>query len=324
MFFQIAALSAVYLVRPDQWDPAVAVDLLNALGSKGIAIQRNASGTWVVPDNPYIEPLAVEMGIAVERTNVAQKDVTPVKGLRADGSVHGTGHITTLDHRENAVFIATAFLLDRSEGVSWAADGTVILDSWYAEGFARVDNFSKQFAVRLTLTDDPALKPAYVLRRPRVGLIGEAPWLANLFEQSAVPFTPIPSLTSGFDSIVLVGARPDVNPTSVNPTSVNPYLDFMKAGGTLIVVPSGQGTPATISVEPQPIAFGMPPSLKVFSSQDPVPAASHAIARFADGSPALAEERVGKGRLLVFHFRPQTGTAKLLFNAIYLASARQL
>jgi hypothetical protein len=314
MFLQVAALSAVYLVRPDQWDPAIAIDLLNELQGKGIAIQRNFQGTWVVPDNPYIESLAVEMGVNVERTTAAQKDLTLVKQFHADGSLHGSGHITTLDHRENAAFIATAFLLDRFEGVSWSKDGTIILDSWYAEGFARVDNFSKQFAVKLTLTDDPSVKPAFVLQRPRAGIIGDAPWLTALLEQNGIPFRSTSEFKSGFDSLVIIGSPP----------SLDAYREFMNGGGCLIVVPSGLGSPATISIEPEPISFGMPSTIRVHSSPDKVPSAEHPIAKFADGSPALTEEGVGKGRLLVFHFRPQTGTAKLLFNAIYLASARKL
>jgi hypothetical protein len=315
MFLQVATLTAVYLVRPDQWDPAIAVDLLNALADKGVTVSRNAAGTWVVPENPFVEPLSVELGVVVEKTTEPQKDVTPVKQrLHADGSLHGNGHIVTLDHRENAAFVATGFLLDRFEGVSWSADGTVILDSWYADGFARVNNFSKQFAVKLTLTDNPSVKPAWALARPRAGLIGEAPWLEPMLEENAIPFTKVSGMQSGFHSMLLIGA----------PASLEPYREFMAGGGTLIVIPKSIGPAASISIQPDPVSFGMPPSLRVFATTEGMPAAGRMIAKFADGSAALAEEPVGKGRLLVFHFRPQIGSAKLLFNAIYLASARKL
>jgi hypothetical protein len=47
------------------------------------------------------------------------------------------------------------------------------------------------------------------------------------------------------------------------------------------------------------------------------------------GKPALVEARFGRGRVVLFAFRPQFrgqpfGTFKFLLNAFYLASAREM
>ena len=76
----------------------------------------------------------------------------------------------------------------------WASDGTIAVDSAYTENAARADNFARQFSVSVTLAET-APKPAYELRRPRVGLY--QPWTANadegwtewLLDRYHVPYT---------------------------------------------------------------------------------------------------------------------------------------
>jgi hypothetical protein len=254
------------------------------------------------------------MGVPVEPLDRAVTvPLTRVTQFHAEGSFQGQGRLTTLDHRDNSAFIATAYLLDRYEGVSWTANGTIILDSWYADGFARAQNFSNQFVVRVTLSSDPALKPLYELHRPRAAVFHPAEWLTQLLDQATAPYSVIEELTTHFESVVAIGAAQDK------------FDAFVKAGGTLIALPSSAGVHKSISIDTaNPIAFGMPPEIRVMASPVPSPALGHAIAKFDTGEPALTEQTIGKGRLITFYFRPQPGSAKLLLNAIYLASARRL
>jgi hypothetical protein len=217
--------------------------------------------------------------------------------------------MTTLDHRDNSAFIATAFLLDRYEGVSWTANGTIILNSWYADGFARAENFSKQFVVRVTLTDDPGLKPVYELHRPRVALLNAPTWLGSLMDDNAAPYDSVTKLSGHFDTVVT--------------TAAGDFAALLEAGGTVIQLPAALGAPRRISIDTaNPIAFGMPAETRVMAS--PSSAGGEAIAKFENSEPALTAQSIGKGRLITFHFRPQPGTVKLLLNAIYLASATRI
>ena len=111
------------------------------------------------------------------------------------------------------------------------------------------------------------------------------------------------------------------------------------------------GSLLRLDVEPaHPLAFGMPKEAIAFSSggaafeigREPE-AEVHTVARFASrdllasgwvsgekavlGKAALVEARLGKGRVVLFGFRPQFraqpyGTFKFLLNAVYLGSAR--
>jgi hypothetical protein len=97
----------------------------------------------------------------------------------------------------------------------------------------------------------------------------------------------------------------------------------------------------------QPLAFGMPKEVIAFSTGgeafDVSDREAHSVARFATtnvlasgwlsgekaiaGKSALVETKYGRGRVVMFGFRPQFrgqpyGTFKFLLNAIYLASAQ--
>ncbi len=112
------------------------------------------------------------------------------------------------------------------------------------------------------------------------------------------------------------------------------------------------GSLLRITVDPKhPIGFGMPEEAIAFSSggeafdMNQGDKAVNMVARYAKskllasgwisgeravlGKGLLAEARYGKGRVILFGFRPQHrgqpfGTFKLLLNAIYLGSAKQL
>jgi hypothetical protein len=310
-----------YVVPQDPWDPALATDLLEALYKKGVAVQRATqpfeangkqypAGTRIIPANSFLDSLSIEMGVPVEPLDRAVTvPQQPITQFHAEGSFRGQGHMTTLDHRDNSAFIATAFLLDRYEGVGWTADGTIILHSWYADGFARADNFSKQFVVRITLTDDPNLKAAYELHRPRVALLHAPAWLTQILDDNAAPYDAVESIAGRFDTIITTGS--------------GDFDAFVRAGGTLIRLPESSGTPQRISIDAaNPIAFGMPRETRVMGTASE--GSGEAIAKFEKGAPALEEQTMGKGRIITFHFRPQPGTVKLLLNAIYLASATRV
>jgi hypothetical protein len=321
LLLSISFDTSAFVVPADPWDPPLATDLLEALYRKGVAVQRAVdpfeangkrypAGTRIVPASPYLDAISIEMGVPLEPVNLpASARLEPITKFHAEGSFRGQGKMTTLDHRDNSAFIATAFLLDRFEGVSWTADGTVILHSWYADGFARAENFSKQFVVRVTLTDDPAVKPLYELHRPRVALLNPPTWLTNLMDENTAPYETPPAAAPQFETVVSVGAAD--------------FAEFLNHGGTVIQLPEQLGAPRKMSIDTaNPIAFGMPPETRVFAS--PGPFSGEVVARFDNGAPALTVETVGKGRRIVFHFRPQPGTVKLLLNAIYLASATKL
>jgi hypothetical protein len=156
------------------------------------------------------------MGVGVDRIDDHfTADLEPVAEFRAHGSVAGKGNVLLLDHRENDAFLATSFFMDREGAVRWAADGTIEVDSAYTENGGRADNFARQFSVSVTLADT-APKPAYELRRPRVGLY--QPWTSNtdegwtewLFDRYHVPYTLLHNADLGkddlharYDSIVL-------------------------------------------------------------------------------------------------------------------------
>ena len=205
-----------YVIPEKQWDWPTAWDFLERLSLAGIEVRRAqagfsangkmyGAGTLVIPAaQPFrsylvdlLEPqhypnlkerpyditgwtLPIQMGVTVDRID-EHFDATldPVTEFRAQGSVAGKGAVLLLDHAENDAFLATSFFLDREGAVRWSADGTVVVDSAYTENAARADNFARQFRVNVTLAET-APKPAYELRRPRVGLY--QPWTANADE----------------------------------------------------------------------------------------------------------------------------------------------
>src|SRR5579863_288413 len=114
--------------------------------------------------------LSMQMGATVNRVeDKFDATLSPVEEFRWDGKVNGAGPTVLLDHRENGAFLATAFLLERSETVRWSADGGIVVDSAYVNGPARPENFARQFGVTVTLAATPP-KPVFELKRPRVAL----------------------------------------------------------------------------------------------------------------------------------------------------------
>jgi hypothetical protein len=136
--------------------------------------------------------------------------------------LRGAGDVLTLDHRENATFLATAFLLDRNEGVRWTSDGTIIIHSDYAQGSARFENFAKQFGVTATLRTAEPDRPAFDLKRPRVAIY--QPWTANadegwtewVLDRYKIPYTILhnadilkPGLRERFDTLIFAAQPAD-------------------------------------------------------------------------------------------------------------------
>ncbi|MCU1259236.1 MAG: hypothetical protein JWO80_2121 [Bryobacterales bacterium] len=258
------------------------------------------------------------MGVAVEPlAGLPPEGAIRTTDFAPQGSVRGTGSVVMLDHAENGTFLGTSFLLDRVEGVAWAADGTVVLDSAYAGGSsARALNFARQFNLRATLVE--SARPAYELKRPRLGLAARDAWVARLFERYSVPYT---SATGGgwrekFDTVV-IGTGEDIELSN----------QFVLGGGTVVRLPSvmgGEFTRATFELS-EPVAFGMPRVEWVRSATETL-SRGRVIARFEQsGQAAIAEEASGKGRVISFAFQPDTyATCRLLLNAVYLGSARRL
>lgn len=168
-----------------------------------------------------------------------------------EASVRGQGPVMTMDHRDNATFVATAFLLDRVENVNWAADGTVIVDSPYAGGsYARADNFARQFGIIVTLREEE-IPVKYELRRPRVG-VSKSPWSVAVFDRFRVPYAAVEGRElRDFDSIV-AGETDDS------------LIEFARAGRTLIVFSTpGEGD------RHNPLAFGLAPELPALFAEEP-------------------------------------------------------
>jgi hypothetical protein len=185
--------------------------------------------------------LPMQMGVSVDRIDEHfDADLDPVSEFRAHGSVAGKGAVLLLDHRENDAFLATAFFMDREGAVRWASDGTIEVDSAYTENAARADNFARQFSVSVTLAET-APKPAYELRRPRVGLY--QPWTANsdegwtewLLDRYRVPYTLLHNddfgkgeLRARFDSVILASQ----SATSILNGWRNGELSFRREGAS--------------------------------------------------------------------------------------------
>ena len=308
-----------YAIAEKQWDWPTAWDFLERLSLAGIEVRRAraefhahgkqyGAGTLVIPASqpfrPYLidllEPqhypnlkekpyditgwtLPMQMGVTVDRIDEHfDADLKPVSEFRAHGSVAGKGAVLLLDHRENDAFLATSFFMDREGAVRWTSDGTIVVDSAYTENGARADNFARQFSVSVTLADS-APKPAYELRRPRVGLY--QPWTTNsdegwtewLLDRYHVPYTLLHNedftkgeLRARFDSLILAsqsvtsilngwrngelsfrreGAQSEVmvqRPEytgGIGPEGVVELQKFVRAGGTLIALDTAADLP---------------------------------------------------------------------------------
>jgi len=151
--------------------------------------------------------------------------------LRPAGKLRGAGERVTLDPRESDAFLAAAFLLDRVEGVSWARNGTFLLDSAYAAGStARALNFAHQFGLTVTLNDDPKLIPKWELKRPRLGLMTDASAVSETLDRYRVPYTRTNSPSRpAFDTVIA--------------DTLNGCEAFLRAGGTAITPEARFGFP---------------------------------------------------------------------------------
>jgi len=167
--------------------------------------------------------LSMQMGVAIDREDKAfDARLESVEEFRPEGSVNGSGSLVLMDHRENGSFLATAFLLERNERVQWAPDGSILVDSAYVSGPARVENFARQFGIKVNVAAKLDATPAFELKRPRVALY--EPWVANpdegwtewLLERYHVPYTLLhnedvrkPELRTRFDTIILAAQSPE-------------------------------------------------------------------------------------------------------------------
>jgi hypothetical protein len=312
LFLALASLchaAETWTVPALQRDPGALAEMLERASASGAQVWREGSRFLIQGE---FRLLPRETGVdAAPWPAPIPAHLVRVSEFSPEGSLSGTGSIVTLDHAENAAFLGASFLLDRVEGVAWAADGTIVLDSAYASGSsARALNFARQFGLRVTMVE--SAHPAYQLKRPSLGLATRAPWVSALLDRYNVPYTRADS--TSFDTVVFDRGDPRVNP-------------FALAGGTAICLPTGQGgefTRVTFDVN-HPVAFGMPHEEWTHSGID-VLEAGVPLAHFKTSNRvAIADEPRGKGHIVSFAFRPDTyATSKLLLNAVYLGSARRL
>jgi hypothetical protein len=298
-----------WTVPEAQRDPGALAEMFDRLSGMGAKIWREGSRFLIQGE---LHDLPRETGVEVQPWRVPM----PANLLRAieyapEGSLNGTGAIVTLDHAENAAFMGTSFLLDRVEGVAWAGDGTIVLDSAYASGSsARALNFARQFGLRVTMVD--SAHPAYELKRPRLGIATREAWVVSLLDRYNVPYTRAES--QAFDTMVFDRGDPRID-------------KFASGGGMAICLPTARGgefTRVTFEVN-HPVAFGMPHEEWARSGADVLESGA-AIARFTGSRrAAITGESRGKGQVVSFAFRPDTyATCKLLLNAVYFGSARRL
>jgi hypothetical protein len=306
----ICHAAETWLIPADQRDPGAVAEMLEAAVKQGAKVWQD--GTRFFLQGMLPREFGVNAEVSLEPIPSASQRVTQ---FAPEGTLRGTGSIVTLDHAENATFLGTSFLLDRIEGVAWAADGTIILDSAYASGSSsRALNFARQFGLRVTMVDEA--RPAYELKRPRLGLAARGAWLSSLLEHYSVPYT-----------LAHEGDAPTKFDTVITEEAAD-WDRFAQSGGTVIRVPAAQGGEFTrvLFNTKHPVAFGMPREELARSTAGEFPATGTVIANFAGPArPAIIEEVRGKGRVISFAFRPDTyATCKLLLNAVYLGSARKL
>ncbi len=171
----------------DQPDRSVAADFLERVAEDHGSVARDEAGTWWLQRVP--EGVAQWYGVAL-KAGEPRGRLTRATEFRPPGILRGSGDRLTLDSRESDVYLAFSFLLDRVEGVSWSADGTVLLDSPYAGGStARARNFAEQFGLTVTLNDDPRLKTKWELKRPRLAVMQAGRDVTDVLDHYRVPWT---------------------------------------------------------------------------------------------------------------------------------------
>ncbi len=413
-----------YAVAPDQWDPSTVPEMLCRLEMAGVEVRRApqgfAAGGKAYPAGTYVllaaqpfrgylmdlmEPqkypeirtgaagptkrpydiagwtLPMQMNVAVDRIDAPFE-------ARLDTVSDVPVATVTLDHRQNAAFLAMAGALARGEKLYWSADGGI-------------------------LKQPPA---AWEIRRPRVALY--EPWTGNmdagwtewLLDQYRVPYAIVRNadiqnggLKDRFDALILASQpaqsilngvrsgegsgerkivqRPEYS-GGIGIQGLRELDRFVRDGGTLIAFNAATELPIQffplpvrnairpefgfyspgsllrISVdEKNPIAFGMPRdaiafidaatafeitlapeynkgdrevrSVAAFAKEKLLASGWLSGENAAAGKSVLVEARHGKGRVVLFGFRPQFrgqtfGTFKFVLNAVYLASAQAL
>jgi hypothetical protein len=235
------------------------------------------AGSTGPPQRPYDIAgwtLSMQMGVKVIRVNARfDADLAPVSDIPMAAAVRGNGKAITLDHRENASFLATADVLERGGSVRWSAAGEIGVEG------ADPRELARQFGVSVLLQDAPP-EPAWVLRKPRVALY--QPWIANadqgwtewLLDQYRIPYTLLHNeevrkgeLRAQFDTVILAsqatasilhgirggerGAANEREPAIQRPEYSGgigiPGLanlhQFVRAGGTLIALDAATELP---------------------------------------------------------------------------------
>ena len=186
----------------DQPDRSVAADYLERVSEEGGTVMACRDGSLWLPAPP--KGYAPLYGVVLHEAE-PPGGLTPAQEVRPPGVLLGTGERLTLTPRESDVYAAASFLLDRVEGVAWAADGTVLLDSPYAGGStARARNFAEQFGLTVTFNDSPRLTPKWHLRRVRLGLLQAGPEVKEVLNRYHVPWveTTTPKRPE-FDTVIV-------------------------------------------------------------------------------------------------------------------------
>ncbi len=212
----------------------MAADFLERCAEEGATVSQDARGLWWIARVPAgVREL---YGVTL-RPGAAAGPLHRTLDFRPPGTVQGTGERLTLSARESDIWLAAAFVLDRVEGVSLAADGTMLLDSPYAGGStARARNFAEQFGLTVTLNDDPRVRAKWELRRPRLGVMDAPPGVAEVLDRYRAPWMKVAE------------ARKQEVDTVIVPDAARAHA-FRKQGGNAIVVDiSYKLTPATAKV----------------------------------------------------------------------------
>jgi hypothetical protein len=284
-----------YVIPSQQWDQSSVLEFLRRLKMAGIDIRKAraafAAGGKSYPEGTYVLPVAqpfrgylmdllepqkypvlgasqrpyditgwtlsLQMGVKVDRVD------KPFEAKLGD-AVEIPSAAPTLDHRQNASFLATADLLARGESVRWAADGKIL-----TVRSASVEAFTKA---------------AYDLKRPRVAIY--QPWTANadegwtewLLDNYKIPYKLLHNddfqkggLRESFDTIILAqqseasilhgvrgvdpadglnaGPRPRQRPEYTGGIGVHGVAEletFVRDGGTLIALDAATDLPVQL------------------------------------------------------------------------------
>ena len=420
-----------YVIAPQQWDRSSAVEMTRRLQWAGIEVKRAAEafeaggksyprGTLVLPARQPFRGYLVDLmepqrypeirsgvtGPTKRPYDIAGWTLRMAMGVAVDrieepfaAKLENAGELgapaPSLDHRENASFLALADLLNKSVPVRWAKDGRIL-----TPGAAAPEELARA---------------AWELRKPRVALYQpslaniDTGWVEWLLDAFRVPYSVLRNedlkktdWRSAHDTLIfasqsaasiLNGARAGAGrPSSSDaPAEQRPEFtggigdagwaqvaQFVGQGGTLIALDAaselpvqkmplglkgllrgGEASPESrdayycpgsllrVTVDnTHPLGFGMPNESIVFVSGGQVwetkNAQARTVVRFAEkdilasgwlsgesailGKAAVVELKEGKGRVLLYgfrpHFRGQTfGSFKLLLNALYYASA---